>query len=223
MMPSLLKYFTIVGGLLFAGLIGVNALLEPGGPGPSLVKAEPKAAVRHDPRASKVERLRAEEAAQKAVASAAPVVPAAVVASAAPAAPSAVVTVAAEAAPVTQPAAPAPQPAMPVNAAVQPSEPAQIVAPAALVTDTQGEAARPQRTAQELTAKEQIKAEKIAAKARKQRVARERAARTREMRHASAARVQEQIYYGYAPRPTYGPFQQAQGGWGGGGGWGQRW
>src|SRR5215212_5764590 len=65
MMPSLLKYFTIVGGLLFAGLIGLNAVLEPGGPGPKLVN-EPKVAIRHDPRASLVERLRAEEAAQAA-------------------------------------------------------------------------------------------------------------------------------------------------------------
>ena len=40
MMPSLLKYFTVVGGVLFAGLIGLNALLDPGGPGPTLVKAE---------------------------------------------------------------------------------------------------------------------------------------------------------------------------------------
>jgi hypothetical protein len=226
MMPSLLKYFTIVGGILFAGLIGINALLEPGGPGPKLVTAEaPKAALRLDPRASKVERLRAEEAAQKAVASAASVVPAAVVASAAPAAPAvvAVVAVAAEPAPVAQPAAPAPQRAMPVTAAVQPAEPAQIAAPAALTTDAEGEAARPKRIARDSIDREQIKAEKTAAKARKQRVARERAARTREVRHASAARVQEQIYYGYAPRPTYGPFQQAQGGWGGGGGWGQRW
>src|SRR5215212_302683 len=65
MMPSLLKYFTIVGGLLFAGLIGLNAVLEPGGPGPKLVN-EPKVTIRHDPRASLVERLRAEEAAQAA-------------------------------------------------------------------------------------------------------------------------------------------------------------
>ena len=222
MMPSLLKYFTIVGGILFAALIGLNALLEPGGPGPRLVKAEaPKAALRLDPRASKVERLRAEEAAQKAAAGPAPIATA----------PTAVAVAAAQPAPAPQPeatpappppAASAPQPA-PVTAAAAPSEPAQVVAPAALTTDAEGEAARPKRSAQDSIAREQVRAEKVAAKARKQRVARERAARTREMRHASAARVQEQIYYGYAPRPTYGPFQQAQSGWGGGGGWGQRW
>jgi len=66
LMPSLLKYFTIVGGILFAGLIGMNAVMEPGGPGPRLVNNAPKVVVQIDPQASKVERLRAEEAALKA-------------------------------------------------------------------------------------------------------------------------------------------------------------
>jgi hypothetical protein len=180
MMPSLLRYFAIVGGILFAGLIGLNALLEPGGPGPTLVKAEArKPVIQVDPRASKVERLRAEEAAQKAVASAAPV------------------------------AEPIPQPA-PVVAAVQPAEPAQTIAPVALTTSPdEAEAERAVRVAQE-----KMKAEK----ARKQRIARERA-RARALEEASAQQV-PQYHYGYAPRPTYGPFGQ---GGGGGGGWGQRW
>src|SRR2546423_3077593 len=42
LMPSLLKYFAIVGGILFAGLIGLNAMLDPGGPGPKLVKEDRK-------------------------------------------------------------------------------------------------------------------------------------------------------------------------------------
>src|SRR3954447_6522821 len=66
LMPSLLKYFTVVGGILFAGLIGMNALMEQGGPGPRLVKDPPKVVVQVDPHASKVERLRAQEAALKA-------------------------------------------------------------------------------------------------------------------------------------------------------------
>jgi hypothetical protein len=68
MMPSLFKYFTIVGGGLLAMLIAISAATERGGPGPSLVNAAaPKAAaVRHDPQASRVERLRAEEAALRA-------------------------------------------------------------------------------------------------------------------------------------------------------------
>src|SRR5205085_7484860 len=66
LMPSLLKYFAIVGGILFAGLIGLNAMLDPGGPGPKLVNNTPKVVVQIDPQASKVERLRAQEAALKA-------------------------------------------------------------------------------------------------------------------------------------------------------------
>ena len=66
LMPSLLKYFTLVGGVLFAGLIGMSAMMEPGGPGPRLVKDTPKVVVQVDPHASKVERLRAQEAALKA-------------------------------------------------------------------------------------------------------------------------------------------------------------
>src|SRR3954447_9218163 len=67
LMPSLFKYFVTIGAILFVALIGLNAVLEPGGPGPRIVQDSPKAKlVRHDPRASLVERLREEEAAQKA-------------------------------------------------------------------------------------------------------------------------------------------------------------
>src|SRR3954467_4826743 len=67
LMPSLIKYFITVGAILFVGLVGLNAVLEPGGPGPRIVQdsSKPKL-VRHDPRASLVERLREEEAAQRA-------------------------------------------------------------------------------------------------------------------------------------------------------------
>src|SRR5436190_24157000 len=67
LMPSLFKYFVTIGAILFVGLIGLNAVMEPGGPGLRVVQESPKAKlVRHDPRASLVERLREEEAAQKA-------------------------------------------------------------------------------------------------------------------------------------------------------------
>ena len=64
MMP-LFKHFMIAGGGLLAMLIAISAVTERGGPGPSLVNAAaPKAAaIRHDPQASRVERLRVEEAA----------------------------------------------------------------------------------------------------------------------------------------------------------------
>ena len=190
LMPSLFKYFTVVGGILFAGLIGLNALLEPGGPGPKLVRDTTKVVVRVDPHASKVERLRAQEAALKAAEKANP-----------------------EAQPVvvTEPLRLPPPDPLPVTQAA--AQPAQVSAPVALTNaPTEDEAATAVRAAQEKIAAE---------KARKKRLARERA-RTRAMQEASAAsRQQDQIYYGYAPRPAYGPFGQAQGGFGGG--WGQRW
>jgi hypothetical protein len=75
--------------------------------------------------------------------------------------------------------------------------------------------------AQEKLAKKAERAEK----ARKRRIARERererAPRTRTMQEASASHYQDQIYYGYAPRPTYGPFAYPSGGFGGG--WGRAW
>jgi len=70
MMPSLFKYFSLVGALLLGLLVLINSVLEPDGPRRSVEKAppKPKVIVQHDPRASLVERLRVEEAAQKAVA-----------------------------------------------------------------------------------------------------------------------------------------------------------
>src|SRR5829696_7682800 len=65
-MPSLFKYFTIVGAVLLGLLMIANSVLEPGGPKPSVVT--PKVIVKHDPRASLVERLRTEEAARDAAA-----------------------------------------------------------------------------------------------------------------------------------------------------------
>ena len=214
LMPSLLKYFTIVGGILFAGLIGLNAMLEPGGPGPRLVKDTPKVVVQIDPHASKVERLRAEEAALKAAEKANPSARPVIVTEPLrlPVPP-----------PVTEAAAqPVLAPAHPAQAS-QPSQAASQSAPmSALAAASEQETARAERAAQE-DAKQKAAAEK----ARKKRVARERA-RTRATQEASAA-SRHQIYYSYAPRPTYGPFAQ-QGGFGGGwqgggfgGGWGRAW
>jgi len=43
LMPSLLKYFITVGAILFVGLVGLNAVLEPGGPGPRIVQDSTRA------------------------------------------------------------------------------------------------------------------------------------------------------------------------------------
>jgi len=191
LMPSLLRYFTIVGAVLGAGLIGLNAMLEPGGPGPTLVNATPKPVVVYvDPQASRVERLRAEEAALAA---------AKVKAKTNSEAPQPVI--------VTEPAAVSFAPPV-TQAAAQPAP--DVSAPAALETAaTEDEAARAERLAQE-DMKQKIAAEK----ARKKRIARARAKALEE----AASRQQDQIYYGYAPRPTYGPFGQG-GGWQGGPRW----
>ena len=200
LMPSLIKYFTIVGGLLFAGLIGMNAVMEPGGPGPRLVKNTPKVVVQIDPQASKVERLRAEEAALKAAERANPEAHPVIVTE-----------------PLRVPAEPIPAPVeQPTQVVAKPAQGAQPMQSAPATLSAAEEPARPVPAVQEET-RQKVAAEK----ARKKRVARERA-RARAMQEASAARQQEQTYYSYAPRPAYGPFRQAQGGFGGawGGGWG---
>src|SRR5436190_12159658 len=226
LMPSLFKYFVTIGAILFVGLIGLNAVMEPGGPGLRVVQDSPKAKlVRHDPRASLVERLREEEAAQRASgkAEASPVQAAAPKVSPVPA-------VAPMPPAVTQAAAVAqPQPAK--QAALEPVAPAKASAPvaehqsapAALTgVATDDEAARATRVAQEKAAAE---------KPRKKRVVRERT-RARPFDETPAARQQDQYYYSqraptyaYAPPPrsVFGPFnQQAQSGWFGGG-WGRGW
>jgi hypothetical protein len=184
MMPSLFKYFTTVGGVLLGLLMLANAILEPSGSGLSVVKATPKVIVKHDPRASVVERLRAEEAAQTAAAKGETAVPP--------------VTLAEPVDPVTQRAEPVSPPAAQAQA-----EPVQVSAPATVRTAMSTEVAVAHAVRLE---RKKVKGERV----RKQRLARERA-RALE----ATSRHQDQLYYGYALQPTYGPF-----GW-----WGQaqRW
>jgi hypothetical protein len=66
LMPSLFKYFTIVGAVLLGLLMLANSVLEPDGPKPRVVTVTPKVNVKHDPGASLVERLRNEEQAREA-------------------------------------------------------------------------------------------------------------------------------------------------------------
>ena len=67
-MPSLFKYFAIVGAVLLGLLMLANSVLEPAGPKPRVVTVTPKVNVKHDPRASLVERLRNEQQAREAAA-----------------------------------------------------------------------------------------------------------------------------------------------------------
>jgi type IV secretory pathway VirB10-like protein len=227
LMPSLFKYFITVGAILFVGLVGLNAVLEPGGPGPRIVQDSPKAKfVRHDPRASLVERLREEEAAQKASgkAEASPVPQPTTGISTPPPAPVPAQPVATAAAAVAQP--------QPVKAAVQaPPVKQAVIAPAAATEQQTAPAALTGVPTDEEAARAAHAHEKAAAeKARKRRVARDRE-RSRAREDAAAARQQDQYYgqrapapaYAYAPPPrqAFGPFGQNQGWFGGG--WGRGW
>jgi hypothetical protein len=173
-MPSLFKYFTIVGAVLLGLLMLANSVLDPGAPKPRVVTAPPQVIVKHDPRASLVERLRTEEAAREAAAKGEPL-----------------------ASPVSfrEPAVPAAQRAEPGTPAQ--AEPVQVSAPTAVPTATPTEDA---------DARSLRLARKKAERVRKQRLARERARAVQQ----AAAQQQNQLYYGYAPQPNYGPFA----GWG---------
>jgi hypothetical protein len=183
LMPSLTKYFATLGSLLTLGLIGLSAVMQPGGPGPQIIREAPKAViVKHDPNASLVERMRDDEAARKAPPKAE--TPAAIQ-------------------PATQP-----QPIASVAATVVPAsaaEPAlQDSAPAALAgTQPQEDAAAVERLAKEKLAAE---------KAHKKRLARARA-KAKIQQEAALSRMQDQTYYSYAQRPAFGPFGQGGGGW----------
>lgn len=146
-LPSLFKYFTIVGAVLLGLFILADSALGPDRPEPKVVEATPKVILNHDPRASLVERLRAEEAAQAAAARGETFAPSATVA---------------------QSVSSGTYRAAPVPAAPAQAEPAQLPAPTAVTTaaPTADAAARAARLA-----RKNAKAERI----RKQRLARARA------------------------------------------------
>jgi hypothetical protein len=244
-MPSLFKYFAFVGAALLGLLTLTNFLLDPS-TGATVVsqqapQAKPTATVQHDPRASKIERWRNEQAALRSTepatttaaksvsqASAQPqptpavlTVPAQSAPAQAAAAPTAAIQSSATQAAVTQPAAT--PVALPVAAPVlQTTDASAIVA-----SDTEDAAAEAAR----------LKAEKAkAAQARKAaKLARDRARAEQQARSTgqfyaapqqrSASNQQDAYYYGqrapqqhqsynaYAPRPSYGPFGWGNQGW----------
>jgi hypothetical protein len=232
-MPSLFKYFAFVGVALLALITLTNFLLDPS-TGVTAVATQTKTtlAVQHDPRASKIERWRNEQAALKAAAQTPTGANASLVLE------SKVAPPASQAAGVTEPAQPAQ--AEPAQA---PPAPALQTADASAELDA-AEAARAADLAR-------IKSEKAkAAKARKAKIARERVRSDQLAREGgqgqwqqgqwqqgpsqffgnagqrTASNQQDQFYYGqrqtssqpaagnaYAPRPNYGPFS----------GWGRGW
>src|SRR3954447_17671739 len=65
-MPSLFKYFAFVGVCLLGLLSLTNFLLDPSTGASNIAPQKPVVTVQHDPRASKIERWRNEQAALKA-------------------------------------------------------------------------------------------------------------------------------------------------------------
>jgi cytoskeletal protein RodZ len=178
-MPSLFRYFVVVGSVLTGLLLLVNHLLAPDAAPATPAKAAAAApqiiAVSHDPRASIIERWRTEQAARKAAERGEPAAPPPAVAAATP-----------EPVPVTEPSPTRP-------------EPPQQSAPVALIAAP----ADRDRAAEEARRAEQLKAAQI----RKARIARERARAKRQ--EEAASRQQDRFFYGapaYAAAPAFGPF-----------------
>ena len=179
-MPSLFRYFVVVGALLTGLLLLANHLLAPdGAPAkPTAAAATPQIAVQYDPRASKIERWRIEEAARKAAERGEPTVPE--MAAAKP-----------EPVPVSEPSP------------TQPERP-QIVAPVSLVVaPTAGDLSAEQtRKAEQLKAAQARKARIARERARAKRQEREH--------EEASSRQQDQFFYGarqpsYAAAPQPAP------------------
>ena len=216
-MPSLFKYFAVVGSLLLGALFLVNHLVGPQATGSKQAAAPaPKVAVQHDPRASAVERWRNEIAAMRAAEQAQTTDNASTVVKSAPepAKPVPTALKAPEQKPTAQPVQTV---AAPVQAAVPaPVAPAVLSAQAALpvAAETTATIPAPPAAAQpaahddETAAKVTAKKTKVAKnKAAKARLARERAAAR--MASAGAARernmsnYQDLYYYGQRAASLY--------------------
>lgn len=215
-MPNLLKYFAFVGTALLAIITLANFLLDPS-TGATVVTATPKPAVvvQHDPRASKVERWRNEQAALKAAAQTQTADNASLVTKSEIAPPSAQVVG------IVTPAQTQPAQTQPISQA----EPALQTADVSAEHDA--EAARAAEEAAHAKA-EKEKAAKAAKAARQAKLARERA-RAEQLAQSQQNPWQQgqtgffgapqqrvasnQQANAYAPRPTFGPFGSFGRGW----------
>jgi hypothetical protein len=233
-MPSLFKYFAFVGGALLAMITLASFLLDPATvTTTAATPAKPVIVVQHDPRASKIERWRNEQAALKAAAQTQTADNASLVTKSEQARVVGVVTAPAQAQPVQPVQAPPAQTQATQIQATQ-AEPALQTADVSAAHD-----AEVARAAELARAKaEKVKAAKAAKTARQTKLARDRA-RADQLAHAqsqpgqwqqgpssffggppqrTASNQQDQFYYGqraparereanaYAPRPSFGPF-----------------
>jgi hypothetical protein len=243
-MPSLLKYFAFVGAALFGLLSLVNFLLDPstGATPVATSPAKQTVAVQHDPRASKIERWRDDQAALSAAPQIQTSKSASLVTKSVAAAPkSAESAQSADRSKLATPLTTAtirdvkpqgPQLEGPQLAAVasepQPATPAATPAPAPETPAIVGAESTDEIAATQAAKVAERKAKAAKARARKERVARQRDT-TRE-RYASSQ--QDQFYYGqrggqqpffatryssaFAPQQqSFGPFNN--------GGWGRAW
>jgi len=228
-MPNLFKYFAFVGGALLAMITLASFLLDPATvTTTAATPAKPVIVVQHDPRASKIERWRNEQAALKAAAQTQTADNASLVTKSEQARVVGVVTAPAQAQPVQPVQAP------PAQSQASQAEPALQTSDVSAAHD-----AEVARAAELARAKaEKVKAAKAAKTARQTKLARDRA-RADQLAHAqsqpgqwqqgpssffggppqrTASNQQDQFYYGqraparereanaYAPRPSFGPF-----------------
>ena len=228
-MPSLFKYFAFVGGALLAMITLASFLLDPATvTTTAATPAKPVIVVQHDPRASKIERWRNEQAALKAAAQTQTADNASLVTKSEQARVVGVVTAPAQAQPVQPVQAP------PAQSQASQAEPALQTSDVSAAHD-----AEVARAAELARAKaEKVKAAKAAKTVRQTKLARDRA-RADQLAHAqsqpgqwqqgpssffggppqrTASNQQDQFYYGqraparereanaYAPRPSFGPF-----------------
>jgi hypothetical protein len=228
-MPSLFKYFAFVGGALLAMITLASFLLDPATvTTTAATPAKPVIVVQHDPRASKIERWRNEQAALKAAAQTQTADNASLVTKSEQVRLVGVVTAPAQAQPVQPVQAP------PAQSQASQAEPALQTSDVSAAHD-----AEVARAAELARAKaEKVKAAKAAKTARQTKLARDRA-RADQLAHAqsqpgqwqqgpssffggppqrTASNQQDQFYYGqraparereanaYAPRPSFGPF-----------------
>jgi len=228
-MPSLFKYFAFVGGALLAMITLASFLFDPATvTTTAATPAKPVIVVQHDPRASKIERWRNEQAALKAAAQTQTADNASLVTKSEQARVVGVVTAPAQAQPVQPVQAP------PAQSQASQAEPALQTSDVSAAHD-----AEVARAAELARAKaEKVKAAKAAKTVRQTKLARDRA-RADQLAHAqsqpgqwqqgpssffggppqrTASNQQDQFYYGqraparereanaYAPRPSFGPF-----------------